>query len=167
MFEVASSSEWAFASTGPPFLPNVFVDIDEFIDAKCQAMASYKSEARDFPHPRSEQALPRPGNALGSNVWARFGRGVSTGSVRAVESTPKGATGCSPPSAILLRSGGCFFRGHWQTSCQWHPPFASCMGGWLEGFYVFSTHQSLTLEGRGTLLWSAAFTLVIYVDSCR
>ncbi len=56
-FEVASSSEWAFDSTGPAFAPNVFVDIEKFIDAKCEAMSAYESEARDFPHPRSTQAL--------------------------------------------------------------------------------------------------------------
>lgn len=56
-FEIASSTEWAFAATGSAFAPNVFVDIEKFIDAKCHAMASYESEARDFPHPRSEQAL--------------------------------------------------------------------------------------------------------------
>lgn len=56
-FEIASSSEWAFGTTGPTFAPNVFVDIEKFIDAKCEAMSAYESEARDFPHPRSTEAL--------------------------------------------------------------------------------------------------------------
>ncbi|MCA9253594.1 MAG: PIG-L family deacetylase [Phycisphaerae bacterium] len=56
-FEVASSSEWSFGATGPAFSPNVFIDIEKFTDAKCEAMSAYESEARDFPHPRSTQAL--------------------------------------------------------------------------------------------------------------
>lgn len=56
-FEIASSSEWAFDSVGPTFAPNTFVDIEKFIDAKCEAMSAYESEARDFPHPRSTPAL--------------------------------------------------------------------------------------------------------------
>ncbi len=56
-FEVASSSEWAFDSTGPTFAPSVFIDIERFLDAKCEAMSAYETEARDFPHPRSTQAL--------------------------------------------------------------------------------------------------------------
>ncbi len=56
-FEVSSSTEWAFQQFEPVFRANVFVDIAATLDTKVAAMARYESEARVFPHPRSEQAL--------------------------------------------------------------------------------------------------------------
>lgn len=56
-FEVPSSTEWAFQQLTPPFKPNVFVDVTRSLDAKLAAMASYETEARKFPHPRSPEAL--------------------------------------------------------------------------------------------------------------
>ena len=56
-FEVASSTEWAFQQFSPAFQPNVFMDISATLDMKLRAMARYESEARQYPHPRSEQAL--------------------------------------------------------------------------------------------------------------
>ncbi len=56
-FEVASSTEWAFQQFSPTFQPNVFVDITKTLDVKVKAMERYESEARRYPHPRSEQAL--------------------------------------------------------------------------------------------------------------
>lgn len=56
-FEVLSSTEWAPPQAGRAFLPNVFVDIGPFVGRKLSAMASYRSELRPFPHPRSLQAI--------------------------------------------------------------------------------------------------------------
>lgn len=56
-FEVPSSTEWAFGQFHPAFQPNVFVDISDTLETKIQAMQIYESEARPFPHPRSERAL--------------------------------------------------------------------------------------------------------------
>lgn len=56
-FEVVSSSEWAFQSLNPVFLPNTFVDIRETLEIKIEAMKIYESETRSFPHPRSSKAL--------------------------------------------------------------------------------------------------------------
>ena len=56
-FEIASSTEWAFGPPGPAFTANVFVDIAETLEAKIEAMETYESEARAFPHPRSPEAL--------------------------------------------------------------------------------------------------------------
>lgn len=57
LFEVASSTEWAFHCFGPFFRPNVFVDISETLETKIQAMRRYESEIREYPHPRSPEAL--------------------------------------------------------------------------------------------------------------
>ncbi len=55
-FEIASSTEWGFRPNNA-FHPNVFVDISSTLEKKKRAMRQYKSELRDFPHPRSLQAL--------------------------------------------------------------------------------------------------------------
>lgn len=56
-FEVPSSTEWSFHQLGPAFRPNVFVDIADTLEKKIDAMACYDSEIRNFPHPRSQDAL--------------------------------------------------------------------------------------------------------------
>jgi LmbE family N-acetylglucosaminyl deacetylase len=56
-FPVGSSSEWAFQQFSPIFQPNTFVDVSSTLELKLRAMQLYESEARPFPHPRSEEAL--------------------------------------------------------------------------------------------------------------
>ena len=53
-FEVPSSSEWFF---GDNFTPNIFVDIKKELPLKLKAIKKYKNELRNFPHPRSVEAL--------------------------------------------------------------------------------------------------------------
>lgn len=56
-FEVPSSTEWAFQQINPVFQPNTFVDISETLEIKLKALSSYQSEIREFPHPRSPEAI--------------------------------------------------------------------------------------------------------------
>lgn len=67
-YEVPSSTDWAFQRFAPCFEPNVFVDISDQLDAKIAAMESYLSEAREFPHPRSAQAVRATARRWGSQV---------------------------------------------------------------------------------------------------
>jgi len=53
-FEVLSSTEWEYPLT---FSPNTFFDISETLEDKIKAMSFYKSELREFPHPRSLEAI--------------------------------------------------------------------------------------------------------------
>ena len=53
-FEVPSSTEWNFPNT---FSPNVYIDISGAIDKKVKAMKAYKGEIREWPHPRSAEAI--------------------------------------------------------------------------------------------------------------
>jgi len=53
-FEVPSSTEWYFPSN---FSPNIFVDITKELNAKLNALKAYTTEIRNFPHPRSVEAL--------------------------------------------------------------------------------------------------------------
>lgn len=51
-FEVPSSTEWNYPAS---FNPDVFIDINRTICKKIAALKCYKSELRQFPHPRSEE----------------------------------------------------------------------------------------------------------------
>ena len=53
-FEVPSSSEWNFGDT---FSPNIFVDIKRELSYKKKAIQVYKTELKEFPHPRSVNSL--------------------------------------------------------------------------------------------------------------
>jgi LmbE family N-acetylglucosaminyl deacetylase len=66
MFEIASSTEWAFQQLSPVFRPNVFIDISETLPLKLEGMRQYESEARPFPHPRSTEALTAIAQRWGS-----------------------------------------------------------------------------------------------------
>ena len=41
----------------PPFPPNFFVDVSEFLDRKLEIMSMYHSEISEFPFPRSVEAI--------------------------------------------------------------------------------------------------------------
>jgi LmbE family N-acetylglucosaminyl deacetylase len=71
MFEIASSTEWAFQQLAPVFKPNVFVDISYTLPLKLEGMRQYESEARPFPHPRSEEALTAIAHRWGSVAGCR------------------------------------------------------------------------------------------------
>ena len=65
-FEVPSSTEWGFQRLEPLFRPNIFVDVAATLELKLRAMERYESEAREFPHPRSRQALEAIARRWGS-----------------------------------------------------------------------------------------------------
>jgi LmbE family N-acetylglucosaminyl deacetylase len=52
-FELPSSTEWRPPGSGSIFSPNVFIEVGIFEEIKKNALNSYKSEMREFPHPRS------------------------------------------------------------------------------------------------------------------
>jgi LmbE family N-acetylglucosaminyl deacetylase len=56
-FEVPSSTGWAGPEAERGFRPTVYVDISEQIELKRKALASYRSEMRPAPHPRSDEAV--------------------------------------------------------------------------------------------------------------
>ncbi len=57
-FETMSGTEWRASSDPRHFIPNMFVEItEEGLNAKIKAMESYEFEKRNYPHPRSPEAL--------------------------------------------------------------------------------------------------------------
>ena len=62
-YEAASSTEWAHPRV---FVPDTFVDISTTLEQKLRAMVCYKSEMRDYPHPRSIEALRHRAHSWGN-----------------------------------------------------------------------------------------------------
>jgi len=57
-FETPSGTEWRATSDPRHFLPNLFITVSEKnMAAKIKGMESYEFEKRDYPHPRSPEAL--------------------------------------------------------------------------------------------------------------
>lgn len=56
-FEVPSSTEWQPPESAPAFQPNYFIEIEKYLDRKLEALKAYQSELRDYPHPRSLEAV--------------------------------------------------------------------------------------------------------------
>jgi N-acetylglucosamine malate deacetylase 1 len=68
-YETLSETEWAPMQGHNSFIPNHFVDVSGFFEKKVEAMSEFKSQLREFPHPRSIEAL----NALASFRGATVG----------------------------------------------------------------------------------------------
>jgi LmbE family N-acetylglucosaminyl deacetylase len=67
--EVLSSSE--YADPADRFVPNAYVDVAATLDAKCRALGHYAGEMRDFPHPRSVDAVRHLAALRGSEAGYR------------------------------------------------------------------------------------------------
>jgi LmbE family N-acetylglucosaminyl deacetylase len=63
-FEIPSSTEWNAPSSLTYFMPDFFVDVNKSIETKNNALKEYKTELRDFPHPRSLKAVE-----LNAKLW--------------------------------------------------------------------------------------------------
>jgi LmbE family N-acetylglucosaminyl deacetylase len=57
VYETPSSTEQAPAVLAPPFRPNVYRDITAHLDTKLCALSCYETESREYPHPRSPEAV--------------------------------------------------------------------------------------------------------------
>jgi LmbE family N-acetylglucosaminyl deacetylase len=56
-YETLSETEWGDVLTQNAFVPNVFHDITEHLETKLTAMACYKSQLREAPHPRNLEVI--------------------------------------------------------------------------------------------------------------
>ena len=76
-FETPSSTEWQIAEPHVAFLPQLFISLSKVnLVAKQNAIQAYKYECRDYPHPRSVQALEviarRWGTVIGTEYAEAF-----------------------------------------------------------------------------------------------
>jgi LmbE family N-acetylglucosaminyl deacetylase len=68
-FEVPSSTEWNFPLS---FSPDVFFDISETIDIKIKALEEYKTELREYPHPRSLEGIKINAQSWGLKIGVKY-----------------------------------------------------------------------------------------------
>lgn len=71
-YETLSETEWNIPSVENAFIPNVWVDITEFIEKKKQAMACYKSQIQEPPHPRSNEIIEALARLRGSTIGVPY-----------------------------------------------------------------------------------------------
>jgi LmbE family N-acetylglucosaminyl deacetylase len=63
-YETPSSTD--FSTTVDGFNPDLYIDIEEYLDTKVEAFERYETELREFPHPRSGEALRAIAKARGA-----------------------------------------------------------------------------------------------------
>ena len=70
-FEVLSSTEWQ-VQPSLSFVPNIFVNIGDFISSKEKALAVYREEMRPSPHSRSIENAVRCAALRGNSVGVEY-----------------------------------------------------------------------------------------------
>lgn len=80
-FETPSSTEWRPPTSLPPFAPNWYVDVSEYLPLKLAALAAYGGEMRAFPHPRSAKAVTHLAGWRGATVGVAAAEAFELGRV--------------------------------------------------------------------------------------
>jgi len=70
-YETLSETNWNAPYLTPNFVPNVFVDIENTLPRKLEAMRRYASQLREAPHERSIEAISALATVRGSTVYRR------------------------------------------------------------------------------------------------
>ncbi|ANV98014.1 GlcNAc-PI de-N-acetylase [Helicobacter enhydrae] len=78
MMETLSETDFAPSFPHQSFIPNVFVDISDFIEKKCEIMSIYASEIAPPPFPRSIENIKALALYRGSTMGAFNKNGVET-----------------------------------------------------------------------------------------
>ena len=71
-YETLSETEWDIPSTTNFFMPNVYVDISDYIDKKIAAMKEYKEQIMEYPSPRSEEGIKSLAMTRGMTVNKKY-----------------------------------------------------------------------------------------------
>ena len=72
MMETLSETEFALSVPSKTFIPNVFVDITEFMDKKLQIMQLYPKEVMEAPYPRSLSSIEALARVRGSRAGVMY-----------------------------------------------------------------------------------------------
>ncbi|NCA67831.1 MAG: PIG-L family deacetylase, partial [Clostridia bacterium] len=69
LYSTPSSTEWNAQTASTAFLPNWYENISgEYANKKYEALSCYKTELREYPHPRSVEYLKTADTAEGNRV---------------------------------------------------------------------------------------------------
>jgi len=71
-YEVFSSTDAAPVNPARAFLPNVFIDVSEFIETKLEIMALYESELQASPLPRALDSLRALARVRGATIGVEY-----------------------------------------------------------------------------------------------
>ena len=71
-YETLSETEWNIPNTVNGFIPNVWSDISETFEIKNEAMRCFRSQVREFPHPRSLEAIEALAKLRGSTIGVHY-----------------------------------------------------------------------------------------------
>ncbi len=67
-YETISSTEWSYTDFYSKFNPSAFFDVHTTLGLKLEAFSQYTSEVREFPHPRSLEAIEIRAKDWGARV---------------------------------------------------------------------------------------------------
>jgi LmbE family N-acetylglucosaminyl deacetylase len=67
-YETPSETEWGLAAADSQFSPNYFVSIEQQLAAKLEAFGCFRSQVKEFPHPRSLPAIEALARWRGASV---------------------------------------------------------------------------------------------------
>ena len=67
-YETLSETEWDAPFGDDAFIPNVFIDISDYIVSKKEAMKMFKSQLKAFPHSRSLECIDALAKFRGATV---------------------------------------------------------------------------------------------------
>lgn len=67
-YESLSATGWAAPFPENAFIPNVYMNISETLEIKLKAMSEYRPELKEFPHPRSLEAISALAKMRGAAV---------------------------------------------------------------------------------------------------
>lgn len=70
-YETLSETEWNIPHAANTFIPNVYVDISNYMNAKLEAMKEYQSQLDIFPNPRSLEVLEALAKYRGSAIHVK------------------------------------------------------------------------------------------------
>lgn len=72
MMETISETEFALATPANTFLPNVYVDITDFMEKKLEIMQMYTTEVMQEPYPRSLSSIKALARTRGSRAGVMY-----------------------------------------------------------------------------------------------
>lgn len=72
MMETLSETEFAPAVAAKSFVPNVYVDITDYIDKKLEIMSMYDTEVMEEPYPRSLSSIKALARVRGSRAGVMY-----------------------------------------------------------------------------------------------
>lgn len=76
-YETLSETEWNIPNATNAFIPNVWSDIRETFELKIEAMKCFTTQLRQFPHPRSLEAMEALASFRGSTVGVSYAEAFS------------------------------------------------------------------------------------------